>query len=60
MGAPQKHIALMARSFTVEKTTNNDPSPLPIEGTEATVMASPELTESPDSFMTESLLAEGT
>ena len=60
LGAPQKHIALMARSCIVEKTTNKDLSPLPIEGTEATVIASPEPTESPDTFMTESLLAEGT
>ena len=50
----------MTRSCIVEKTTNKDLSPLPIEGTEATVIASLEPTESPDTFMTESLLAEGT
>ena len=50
----------MARSFIVEKTTNKDLNPVPIEGAEATVTASPEPTESPDLRMTESSLTEGT
>ena len=50
----------MARSFIVEKTTNKDLSPVPIEGTEATAMTNPEPSELLDMFMTEVQLTEDT
>ena len=59
LGVPKRHCGVMTRSFPVEKTTNKDLSPDPIQGTEATFMTNPEPTESPDLCMTNSPLTDG-